>query len=261
MLDFHNHLIPGVDDGAATISESRAALKMMSDQGFRTIITTPHLSASSVTRGNTSEYLAKVDRGWEELLALTTADFPGLRIARGVELLLDVPMFEIVDQRLRLAGSQFVLVEFPWTGIPLNSAKTLFELKMNGYTPVIAHPERYAAMDVQLRAAEEWVQSGAVLQVNAGSFLGQYGGRAQSLAWSIIGHGLASYICSDYHARGKCATRSALRLLTQVGASEIALLLSDVNPNRLIENLLPVETPPFRRKHRRWWEKLLRRRY
>src|SRR2546423_2405662 len=136
MLDFHNHLIPGVDDGAASLEESRAALGVMQAQGFRTIITTPHIQASLLERDGANDYLRRVDVAWDQLRTLGKSEFPALRLERGFEVLLDIPREDFSDARLRLGGSRFVLVEFPWSGIPINSATALFNIKVAGYTPI-----------------------------------------------------------------------------------------------------------------------------
>src|SRR5256714_3344730 len=165
MLDFHNHLIPGVDDGAASLEESRAALGVMQAQGFRTIITTPHIQASLLERDGASEYLRRVDVAWDRFRSLTLTEFPDLRVERGFEVLIDTPLVQVADARLRLAGTQFILVEFPWGGIPINSAMSLFNITVNGYIPIIAHPERYSGMDKDLNLAVQWRNAGAYLQI------------------------------------------------------------------------------------------------
>ena len=259
MLDFHNHLIPGVDDGAATLEESRSALKVMQGQGFRTIITTPHISASSLARDGASDYLRRVDIGWGQLQSLAKSEFPELRLERGFEILLDTPRVDLSDPRLRLGGSRFVLVEFPWSGIPVNSVQSLFDMKMSGYTPVVAHPERYSDMDGELGLAKRWGDAGAFLQVNAGSLVGQYGHRAKALAWACLDRGLANYMCSDYHARGRSPINAARVSLAQALNGEAAFLqLTDVNPQRLLSGLDPESLPNVSRKTKSWWRWITR---
>ena len=233
----------------------------MQAQGFATIVTTPHIQASALERGSATEYMGRVDSAWKELLALGAEEFPSLRLRRGFEILLDAPTVDLSDPRLRLGGTRFVLVEFPWAGIPLRSTDALFAIKTSGYTPIVAHPERYFDMDRELKLAERWQRSGAYLQVNEGSLVGLYTSRARDLGWRALERGLASYLCSDYHARGTCPTAAARQALMQRPGGEAVLrLLVDVNPNRMLEGNDPQPVPALKRKPRPWWRRLIGRR-
>src|SRR5215213_6966915 len=105
MIDFHSHLMPGVDDGAADIDESRSGLAAMREQGITTIITTPHIRASMTDRPqDLDQYLGELDVAFEKLSTLAAMEFPDLRIERGVEMMLDTPQPAMGDLRLHLAG-------------------------------------------------------------------------------------------------------------------------------------------------------------
>ncbi len=254
MLDFHNHLIPGVDDGAGSIAESRAALAVMRGQGILTVITTPHIRASLLERpAELKQYMDRVDAAWLELSGLAAAEFPDMRLERGFEVTLDIPRPDLSDPRLRLAGSRFVLVEFPFFTIPLNSAQVVFDLKMAGYTPVVAHPERYTNVVSEWRIVGEWRRAGGLLQMNAGSLLGQYGDRARDVAWMLLERGWADYLSSDYHARGECATTAARDLLEENGGAAQAHLITVTNPAGILAGEDPAPVPQLRKRSRPWW--------
>lgn len=257
MIDFHNHLIPGVDDGAASLDESRAALEAYRAQGVESVVATPHLKASLAQTPEALEaYLAQVDAAWDGLQALAAAEFPGVRLARGFEVMLDTPAPRLADPRLRLAGTSFVLVEFPFMSVPPNAENTLFELKVAGWTPVIAHPERYANADAEGRGAAGWKRVGALLQVNAGSVLGKYGPEARSRAWNLLGQGLADFVASDYHARGTLHLGPCREALSGAGGEAQAALLMDDNPARLLAGEAPLPVPALRRRRRSFWGRL-----
>lgn len=247
MIDFHSHLVPGVDDGAATLEETRASLAAFRDQGVTTVVTTPHLRGSETQDpGRISALLAALDGAWEGVAELAAAEFPELRLARGCEVMLDTPDPDLSDPRVRLAGTRFVLVEFPFMTVPPNVGTPLFELKMAGWTPVIAHPERYDNLDPELRGPEEWRRMGAHLQVNGGSLLGKYGAAAERTAWALLRRGYVDYLGSDYHARGTLHVAAACAALTAAGGEEQAELLLRVNPGRLLEGEAPLPVPPLR---------------
>jgi protein-tyrosine phosphatase len=260
MIDFHNHLIPGVDDGAASLEESRAALEAYRAQGVGTVVATPHLRGSLADSPEALEArLAEVDGAWAQLQALGAAEFPGLRLERGFEVMLDTPAPRLGDARLRLAGTAFVLVEFPFMSVPPNAENTLFELKVSGWTPVIAHPERYGNADAAGRAAAEWKRVGALLQVNAGSVLGKYGPEARDRAWALLGQGLADYVSSDYHARGTLHLAAFREALARAGGEAQARLLTEENPARLLAGQQPLPVAPLRPPSRPFWARLFGR--
>jgi protein-tyrosine phosphatase len=246
MIDFHSHLVPGVDDGAATLDDTRAALAAFRDQGVTTVVTTPHLRGSETEHPERlSGLLATFDAAWDGVAKLAAAEFPELRLARGCEVMLDTPAPDLSDPRVRLAGTRFVLVEFPFMGVPPNIGTTLFEIKMGGWTPVVAHPERYDNLDADLRAPEEWRRMGAHLQVNDGSLLGKYGAAAERTAWALLRRGWVDYLGSDYHARGTLHVAAAFSALARAGGEEQAELLFRVNPERLLEGEAPLPVPPL----------------
>ena len=245
-LDFHNHVIPGVDDGAPTIEASLSALAVMKAQGIRHIIASPHLRASAVPHQHDPDgYFERVNAAWQRLIAASKS-VADVAIYRGFEILLDVPAIDLSDPILRLAGSKFVLVEFGFSTIPPHSADALFQIKMQNCVPILAHPERYA--DVQERASQivDWLKVGAHLQANAGSFTGHYGPAAKRTAWLLLKVGALSYVCSDYHAMGKCHTASAYAAIGRRYGPEIARLLFSENPMRILKNEgpVPVKAPP-----------------
>ena len=246
MIDFHNHVIPGVDDGAQDADGAVAALRAFSEQGVRTVLATPHVSGSlTLDAVLLQARLAELDRGWDDLVAAAEAAVPDVQVLRGAEVMLDTPRPDLSDARLRLAGTPFVLVEFPFMTVPPHATEALFEIKMAGWTPVLAHPERYGNAAPDLSEAAEWRRVGALLQVNGGSFLGRYGADAQRRAWALLKHGWADYLSSDYHARGRCPVAECRALLEQRGAARQAELLMDENPARLLRGQAPVEVPPW----------------
>jgi protein-tyrosine phosphatase len=259
MLDFHNHLMPGVDDGAANIAESRTGLATMQEQGVTTIVTTPHLRASLVERKRDLDaYLVDLDLAFEELKFLAAAEFPNLRIERGVELMLDIPRPRLTDERLRLGGSPFVLMEFPHMSIPPHSSVAIRELRSTGVIPIIAHPERYSNMTNNVGLIEGWRDAGAFIQVNAGSAVGQYGTSARKLFALILENGWADYMCSDYHSRGRCSVSAAASwMLERDGRSQLHALTVE-NPERILRSEAPLPVEPLEDIQTGFWKKIFK---
>ena len=248
--------MPGVDDGAADIEESRAGIKAMLAAGVTGIITTPHASASLVNRGVLDRHLEKIETGWEALQALVASEFPKLKIARGAEVMLDVPHPRLDNPLLRLAGTKFVLCEFPFMSIPPNSGYALRDMRDAGLMPILAHPERYGNMESNMALVEQWKEAGAYMQINAGSLLGHYGSRAKNLAWTFLENGYAEYMCSDYHSRGKCYSSSAIsELRSRKGDAQADMLVS--NAKRVVRGERPAAVDPFSPEPPSGWKRLI----
>jgi protein-tyrosine phosphatase len=251
LLDFHNHVIPGVDDGAADDEQAAAALQAFSDQSIDTLIATPHINASlTLTPDLLLDRLEEIDAGWERLRALVARRFPAMRVHRGAEIMLDTPQPVLIDPRLRLAGGRFALVEYPFMSVPPQSAGVLHLLIRADIIPVIAHPERYTSITKASSLPAEWKAAGALLQVNAGSIIGRYGPQARDNALSLLERGMADYICSDFHARSRPATAAAREALVELGAGETFEILTAVNPRRLLDDEMPLPAPSLLRQQR-----------
>jgi protein-tyrosine phosphatase len=258
MLDFHNHLMPGVDDGAANIEESRSGLEAFRSERVVDVITTPHLRASMIDRPQELEpYFETVENAWATLKSLATAEFPEMSLERGAEVMLDIPAPDLSDPRVRLAGTAFVLLEFPFMSIPPHSTPAIRNIVEKGCVPVIAHPERYRNMPGNHDLVEHWRDAGARIQVNSGSLIGQYGTNAKTIAWELLRRGCVDYLSSDYHARGRCTVGEAATALEKRGGMSQLHALMTGNPERLLRNEMPVPVEPLDEEATSVWKRLL----
>lgn len=260
--DFHSHLIPGVDDGSATIEESRAAVAAFARCGIATAITTPHFEGS-LTHAPllAAERLARIDAGWATLTGDAEVSASGVRLLRGVELMLDVPDPDVRDERLRLGGSRFVLVEYPSMRLPEQHAEYAMRcLRDKGVQPILAHPERYQNVGESLDELLPLRYTGAYFQINAGSLLGHHGRGAARRAEALLARGWVEYASSDYHARGPLSVREARAWLVAHDGAVQADALFDANPARILRDEPPVPVAPLggtTEKARPWWARLL----
>lgn len=253
IVDFHSHLIPGVDDGAMDVEESLEGVRALAEQGVSTAIVTPHLDASlTLDEADLNARLAEIDAGWAAHQAAAAADEPAIRLGRGVELSLDTPHPVIEDVRLLLDGGPFLLLEFPFMAVPPHSARAVRTLRDLGVIPVIAHPERYHNLGDPVRQVGEWRDAGAYVQVNGASLLGRYGKRAREHALVLLRHGWADYLASDYHSRGDPQVRLYEEALLESGGDEQATLLMRGNPNRLLQGRAPLPVPPMDARNSLW---------
>lgn len=262
--DFHSHLVPGVDDGAADIVESRAAVAAMLRNGVTTAIVTPHFDGSlTLVPLMLQQRLAQLDAGFAALTADAEVAASGVQLLRGVELMLDVPDPDVSDERLRLNGGRFVLVEYPGLQLPLAHADyAVRALRQNGWQPVVAHPERYRNVDESLEQLLPLRYAGAYFQVNAGSLVGLHGAGPARRAAALLARGWVEYGSSDYHGRGQPSIAAARAALAERGGEAQAEELFCGNPARLVRGEAPVPVEPLgggTRKARPWWARLLGR--
>ena len=258
LVDVHNHLIPGVDDGARTLDDSLAALRAMREQGVRRLVATPHLNADGIRHPDWfGERMERVDTAWDRLHRAAAEQVPEIELARGHEILLDVPDVRLADPRTRLGGGRTVLVEFPHLFVPAGSVAVLAQLRAEGWLPIVAHPERYLNTNVHsgdLSLVEAWRRDGARMAINAGSLLGGFGPGALATVRQMLELGWVDLVGSDFHARPArpLVLRQSLERLREWGGEEQAELLFSENPGRALDGAEQVPVPPLRLANRLW---------
>ena len=252
IVDFHNHVLAAVDDGANSDEESHAALQAFADAGVIALVATPHVDASLADRAQRLDArLRSIHAAYGHLLEWVVRALPDVRFELGAEIRLDTPFPDLHDGRLRLAGGRFALVEFPFMGLPPNSTRALEHVVQSGYCPIVAHPERYNGFS--LADARRWKDAGALLQVNGGSIIGRYGEQSQSAARALLEAGLVDYLCSDYHARGSLPIGAYVEWLRASDGAKQAQLLTEINPARLLEGADPLPVPPMQVAAMSFW--------
>lgn len=235
MIDLHNHLLPGVDDGSRSVAQSVGVLHAFARQGVTAVCLTPHLSASHAEAGAPPAH----DQAFAALRAAAPS-VPALH--RGAEIMLDRPLPAKVaqDRQVTLAGTRFVLVEFPRLVTFQAAAAALAHVVEIGLTPVLAHPERYACCTPE--AVRRWRAIGAVSQVD-GPTLSSTRGRGER-ARALLAEGQADILAGDNHGddRSLLAPRE---LLHRHGGELQARLLLEVNPAAILGGGTLQEVPPL----------------
>jgi protein-tyrosine phosphatase len=249
-----------VDDGARTLDEALEAVGRMVAAGIGTIVTTPHLNGSLTHNDELlGAFLDRVDESWEELVEEVGQRFPDTDLRRGHEVMLDVPDPDLSDARVRLAGTSFVLVEWPRLQIPPGTEQVIERIAAAGYHPILAHPERYSGIKQDLNHARAWRNAGAQLQVNHGSFAGRYGPEAREVSSELVARGWVDYLSSDFHARVHLdihLSDSEAFFAANDGLQQFHLLTVD-NPARILRDELPLPVPPVRIRGG-FWDRLTR---
>ncbi len=233
MIDIHHHCLPGVDDGPRALSESVDLCRMAADEGIDTIVATPH-----VLRGrwkNTSRVqLASI---LDELRA-KVGDVP--RIVLGSEYFFAHDMDEMLRTQsiLPLAGGRYVLVEFASHAVPPLVRDPLYRIQLDGWMPVIAHPERNHVFQAKPELLASLIRIGVKTQVTTGSITGEFGREAEAAAIDWIKRGWVHVMATDAHNGTKRPPRfraARARIVDLVG-EQIAQSLFVDNPKSIVES-------------------------
>ncbi len=195
-VDMHSHLLPGIDDGSPDIATSISLIKGMMELGYTKLVTTPHIMWDMYR--NTSEIILQK---LEVVREAVKAEGLNVEIQAAAEYFLDDYVGELVKNGTPLLtiGDNMVLVEFSMA-YPSHSLKDiLFDMQMQNYQPVIAHPERYLYLDQNKEFYEELKDIGCLFQLNLLSLGGYYGKSAQDLANYLIKKGHYDLIGTDLH--------------------------------------------------------------
>lgn len=224
MIDLHSHLLPAVDDGARTVEQAVATLHEMARNGVTDVCLTPHLTASRAEEGVPSRH----DIAFE-LLRASAPRAPALH--RGAEVMLDRPLGEraAANPGVRLAGTRYILVEFPRMVAGAAVSNALAHVVALGLAPVLAHPERYTSCSVH--AVDRWRRLGAFMQVDATTLLSPRG-RGER-ARQLVATGLADILAADNHGDARMLA-AGRRMIEEQGGDVQADLLTRYNPAAIL---------------------------
>ena len=193
MVDLHCHILPGLDDGPATLEESMAMGESAIADGITHVVATPHSS-------NKYHFdFAHVRQLRDELQAGIGGR---LKLATGCDFHLDPENLESLrkDAAIYCINQRdYLLVEFNEVSIPPAMDQTLHQIQLSGVRPIITHPERNAILRTRPERLKKWVQQGCFAQVTGGALTGMFGSTAQNDALRWIGEGLIHFVASDAH--------------------------------------------------------------
>ena len=194
--DVHSHLLPGIDDGVATLQESLDILARFEQMGYQKVITTPHILTDFYK--NTSESIKEALKTLKYELEKTDIT---IEIEAAAEYYLDEHFMKLVDDRQELLtfGKNYVLFETGFMNEPLNLNDLVFKLKSNGYNPVLAHPERYSFFGRNFEMVEDLIDRGVLMQLNINSLSGYYSKDVQKMAEKLIDNNFIHFLGSDCH--------------------------------------------------------------
>ncbi len=252
MIDLHSHIIPNIDDGSKSYDMTVNMLNQAEKDGTNIIFATPHFMKFQYETRR-SEIIRKV----KELNTICEGENIDVEVFHGQEVLLDqYTLKEFEEGNLcTLNNSKYMLVEFPFDRMTDDIFDIIYELRVEGIVPVIAHPERYTYVQNSLTSLNYFIKEGCLFQINAGSIEGLYGVKVQKTAFNLLNNGICHFVGSDAHSnnRRKPGLSYALNYIKTM--NKWILNEIELNSNLLVQGkdiISQVELVEEKRKKRFW---------
>jgi protein-tyrosine phosphatase len=191
-VDIHSHLLPGIDDGAKNIEDTISLLTSLKNNGFSQFITTPH-SITGIWDNTPISIASKLEE--TKLLINET------NLKAAAEYMMDSFFFERIkkEEQLLTLKENYVLVEMSYLNAPIQLYDIIFEIQIQGYKPILAHPERYLFYNNNFEEFHKLKKNGCLFQLNLLSATGYYGVGVTKIAQKLLDAHLYDFVGSDVH--------------------------------------------------------------
>jgi protein-tyrosine phosphatase len=194
-VDIHSHLLPGIDDGAKTFDDSLRLTQKLLSFGFTQFITTPHI-IQYVWENSLEQILANKTSTVKEL-EKNNINIP---FRAAAEYLMDDQFVQLFQSgEILTLKDNYILVEMSYINPPIHLYNILFDLKIAGYIPVLAHPERYLFYHNNFDEYLKLKKAGCLFQLNLLSMVGYYGNGITKIAETLLKKGMYDFVGSDVH--------------------------------------------------------------
>lgn len=195
-VDMHSHLIPGIDDGVATLEEAISTIKSLQELGYNKAITTPHIMGDFFK--NTPEI---INKGLAEVNQELKKQGINFHLKAAAEYYMDEWFVEKIDNDspLLTLGDNYLLLETSYLNKPNNFNEIIFKVKSKGYKIILAHPERYTYLYSDFNNYKEIYEKGILFQINLNSLSGYYSPAAKAIAEKLIKNDMVDFAGTDCH--------------------------------------------------------------
>ena len=232
LIDIHCHILPKVDDGPDSVEESMKILKDMRRQGIKHVIVTPHYRPEMFEPS-----MKRVIYSYRHLRDI--AYEMGVSMSLGCEYYRNEQIIDHMDNRKRpsMAGSRYVLIEFSMNDLFPTIRNYVYELITHGYQPIIAHVERYFCCQ-KMEKIQELKDMGALVQLNAGSVLGEEGWKLKIFCLDLMKKDLVDFVASDTHNTSdrKLNLKKCASYVTKKMGKQYAERIFFNNPLNILKN-------------------------
>jgi len=196
MIDFHSHILNGIDDGSKTLEESIKILKEEVEFGVTDVVLTPHYIKDSKYNANNK----KKEELFKKLKREVKKEKINIKLYLGNEIYIDEGIPKLLSNKIKtINNTKYVLVELPLNHECLMLDEVLNELTCNNLKPIIAHPERYTCYQGNYAFFANLIENGCILQGNIGSLDGKYGKNAKKMLKNLLKRDMITVIGTDVH--------------------------------------------------------------
>ncbi len=235
MIDIHCHIVPNIDDGAKGLEDALEMARIAYDEGIRKIINTSHYHPNFEYKKG-KELLRDINVFNNEL-KLNNID---IEVMIGNEVYYSEDIIDIIEQKefYTLNNSRYLLIEFPPLRFPKNLTDIVYEIKIRGYIPILAHVERYKEIQDNINLIYMCIDEGALIQVNSSSVIGKNGKQSKKICDILLSHEMIHFIGTDAHGSKKRRPiiKEAYKYVCDKYGDEKAESLFVNNPENLISN-------------------------
>tara|TARA_R100000322_G_scaffold122172_1_gene79413 strand:- start:374 stop:1114 length:741 start_codon:yes stop_codon:yes gene_type:complete len=206
--DVHNHILPGIDDGAKTVEESIDLINGLNNLGFKEFIATPHTMNDYYP--NTYETITNAHNTVQQAL---TKKLSNIKIGYSSEYMMDSHFENLLEEnKITPLKDSLILVEMSYLQPPINLEEIIYKIGVAGYEPILAHPERYAFYHKNYEYYKTLKKLGCKFQLNMLSLTSQYGESVTKTANRLLKDGMIDYIASDTHHKRHVSKIGSLKL-------------------------------------------------
>lgn len=233
MLDIHCHIIPNIDDGSDSLETSFNMLNIAKKDDVKFIIATPHFWG-----GHYENSYLDVAKEVKKLNKEIEKNKINVKLLPGQEIFLDNNIMRLYQEGVVncINGGKYMLIELPMMNMPKDALDNIYELKIKGVIPILAHPERYKYIIEDPSNINKFIREGCLIQINTGSIKGIFGKKVKKTAEVLIKHDICSFIASDAHSLGKRCPGLLSSLEIVKNLNEEVYLNFRNNCNMLLEN-------------------------
>lgn len=236
-IDIHSHILYGIDDGSKTLEESINIIKEHIKMGFTDIVVTPHYIENSKYETNNIDKNNLLENLKKELKKQNIK----INLYLGNEVFINNNLEELINKNeiSKINNSRYLLIEFPMNEKPKDVNNIIYELRIKGIIPIIAHPERYDYVEKNPNIVNEWIEEGALLQSNYGSIIGVYGTGPQKTIKKLLKKNVIDVFGTDIHYPNSKIYLNMDKIekkLIKILGEENYIKLTKINPKKIIEN-------------------------
>lgn len=235
MIDFHTHIIPGIDDGAKSVEETFKLMKEAKEAGFTEIISTSHYMEKyyETNEEERKVWISSIQKALEQ-------ERIEIQLHIGSEIYLSDNILSLLREHKAstIGNTNYVLFEMPLNAKPLNLYDMIYEMQQFKLIPILAHPERYSFIKTEPELVYDLIEKGVLMQANYASILGGYGHRSQIIVRKLLENNMIHFLGTDVHHQESIYPQvpEAINEIKKIVGEDKLYKLTTLNAKNVLKN-------------------------